>query len=73
MAFNSFVFWFVFPFIFVIYWLIPAKWNQWRKAFLILVSYLLYMNWRPDFAIALIGVTLITYCAGKFWLFRVKG
>lgn len=61
MAFNSFNFWLVFPFIFGLYWLIPSKYNQWRKLFLIVASYLLYMNWKPAFALVLLGVTLITY------------
>ena len=64
MPFNSFNFWILFPFIFGLYWLIPAKYNQARKVFLILVSYLLYMNWKPAFAIVLLGVTLITYWGG---------
>ncbi len=64
MPFNSFNFWLIFPIIFGLYWLIPAKYNQARKVFLVLVSYLLYMNWKPAFAIVLIGVTLITYCGG---------
>ena len=64
MPFNSFNFWLIFPFIFGLYWLIPAKYNQAKKVFLILVSYLLYMNWKPAFAIVLMGVTLITYWGG---------
>ncbi len=64
MPFNSFKFWFVFPLIFGLYWLIPAKYNQGRKVLLVLVSYLLYMNWKPAFAIVLLGVTLITYWGG---------
>lgn len=64
MAFNSFSFWLIFTFIFGFYWLIPAKWNQWRKVFLVLASYLLYMNWKPAFAIVLLAVTLITYVGG---------
>ncbi len=64
MPFNSFNFWLIFPFIFGLYWLIPSKYNQARKVFLILVSYLLYMNWKPAFAIVLLGVTLITYWGG---------
>lgn len=32
--------------------------------FLVLASYLLYMNWKPAFAIVLLGVTLITYWGG---------
>lgn len=64
MPFNSFNFWLIFPIIFGLYWLIPAKYNQARKVFLILVSYLLYMNWKPAFAIVLVGVTLITFFGG---------
>lgn len=64
MPFNSFNFWLIFPFIFGLYWLIPANYNQWRKVFLVFVSYLLYMNWKPAFAIVLLGVTLITYLGG---------
>ena len=64
MTFNSFVFWLVFPIIFGIYWLIPTRWNQFRKFFLIIVSYLLYMNYKPTFALVLLAVTLTTYCGG---------
>ena len=64
MAFNSFNFWLIYPFIFGVYWLIPAKWNELRKIFLIVISYLLYMNWKPSFAIVLLGVTIITYFGG---------
>lgn len=67
MAFNSFSFWLVFPLIFCLYWLIPAKYNQARKVFLVLVSYLLYMNYKPAFALVLLGVTLITYGGGRLF------
>lgn len=70
MTFNSFIFWLVFPFIFGLYWLIPAKYNQWRKLFLIVVSYFLYMNWKPAFALALLGVTLVTFWGGQVLQFR---
>ena len=66
MAFNSFNFWFIFPIVFLLYWAIPAKWNMWRKVLLVIVSYLLYMNWKPAFALVLLGVTLVTYCGGRF-------
>lgn len=65
MAFNSFSFWLVFPIIFGLYWLIPGKFNQLRKAFLVITSYLLYMNWKPAFAFVLMGVTLVTYLGGR--------
>ncbi len=65
MVFNSFNFWLVFPLIFLIYWAIPAKWNTWRKVFLLIASYLLYMNWKPTFAIVLLCVSLVTYWGGR--------
>ena len=65
MSFTSFNFWLIFPLIFVFYWAIPAKWNTWRKFFLLIVSYLLYMNWKPSFALVLLGVTLVTYWGGQ--------
>lgn len=68
MPFNSFNFWLVFPFIFSIYWLIPSKYAAMKKWYLILVSYLLYMNWKPAFAFVLFYVTCITFLGG--WLFE---
>lgn len=64
MAFNSFLFWIVFPFIFLIYWVIPSRLNKTRNLFLLLVSYALYLNWKPVFALTLLGVTAITYIGG---------
>lgn len=64
MSFTSFHFWLVFPLIFLLYWMIPPKYNWWRKVFLVFVSYLLYMNWKPAFAIVLFGVSAITYYGG---------
>lgn len=70
MSFTSFRFWLIFPLIFVFYWAIPAKWNAWRKVFLLVVSYLLYMNWKPSFALVLLGVTLVTYWGGQILQLR---
>lgn len=66
MLFNSFNFWIIFPFIFILYWFIPCsnKINT-RKYFLIIVSYLLYMMWNPYFSLVLFYVTVITYTAAK--------
>lgn len=72
MLFNSLKFLLIFPLLFGIYWAIPAKFNQWRKWFLILASYLLYMNWKPAYALVLLGVTLITYWGGHFLQLRVE-
>lgn len=65
MAFNSINFWLIFPFIFILYWAIPAKYNKVRNGFLLAVSYLLYMNWKPAFAVVLLGVTMICYWGGR--------
>lgn len=67
MLFNSFDFLIVFPFIFLLYWVIPTKYTDIRKAFLILVSFLLYLNWKPWFALVLIGVIVVTYLFAR-WL-----
>lgn len=61
MAFNSFNFWLIFPFIFAVYWIIPTRWLRVKNGFLLIASYLLYMNWNPAFAVVLFGVTAITY------------
>ena len=88
MSFTSFNFWLAFPIIFLLYWLIPAKWETIKKLMLIIVSYLLYMSWKPSFALVLLAVTLITYCGGRLlenkedtvvkrkrlgWLFAILG
>ncbi len=87
MLFNTLKFFLVFPLIFVFYWAIPSKYNQWRKLFLILVSYLIYMNWKPVFALILLWVTIVTFAGGWclaffsdkcknkqiIWLFSILG
>lgn len=72
MSYTTLSFWLIFPFIFVCYWAIPAKWNTLRKVFLLLVSYLLYMNWKPSFALVLLGVTLVTYWGGQILSLEFK-
>lgn len=72
MSFTEISFWFIFPLIFVFYWTIPAKRHTWRKILLLTVSYLLYMNWKPSFALVLLGVTLVTYWGGQILQLRVE-
>lgn len=66
MLFNTLKFLLVFPLIFGVYWSVPAKYNLWRKWFLILASYLLYMNWKPAYALVLLGITIVTYVGGRW-------
>ena len=61
MIYNSFNFLVLFPLIFLLYYVIPAKYQKIRNWFLLLVSYALYINWKPVFALVLLGVTLVTY------------
>ena len=39
---------------------------------LLVVSYLLYMNWKPTFALVLLGVTLVTYWGGHLLSLEFK-
>lgn len=71
MPFNSFNFWLFFPIIFIVYWAIPQRHHKLRNVFLLIISYLLYMNWKPAFAIVLLGVTAITYSGG--YLLNTQG
>lgn len=49
----------------MLYWAIPVGFNRIRNVFLLIVSYLLYMNWKPAFALVLLSVTLITFVGGS--------
>ena len=61
MIFNSFNFIILFPFIFLLYYTIPAKYTKARNSYLLIVSYLLYLQWKPIYALILLGITLVTY------------
>lgn len=66
MIYNSFNFLVIFPLIFILYYAIPAKNKNVRNVFLLIVSYLLYVNWTPIYALILAFVTFVTYgCAIK--------
>lgn len=67
MLFNSFQFLWLFPLIFVAYWGIVCRKHRHNlystsgNAFLLAVSYGLYIGWNPMSAIFLFGVTAVTY------------
>ena len=63
MIFNSVSFIVLFPCIFLLYYAIPARYGKARNLFLLLVSYLLYLQWKPVYALVLLGVTAVTYLA----------
>lgn len=75
MTFNSFVFWLIFPCLFAIHWMLPNLTGggisckqvlRPRNLFLIIVSYLLYANWKPTYALILLSITLVTYFGAKY-------
>ncbi len=61
MVFNSFNFIVIFPLLFLLYYIIPSKCSKARNIFLLLVSYLLYLQWEPVYSLVLLGVTVVTY------------
>ncbi len=67
MIYNSFNFLVFFPLLFLLYYVIPAKNRKMRNGYLLLVSYLLYANWKPVYALILLGVTVVTYLSA-LWL-----
>ena len=61
MIFNSFNFIVLFPLIFLFYYAIPAQYQKARNLYLLVVSYALYISWKPVYALILLGVTAVTY------------
>jgi alginate O-acetyltransferase complex protein AlgI len=66
MLFNSFQFIVFFPIIFILYYLIPQRQKKVRNFFLLVVSYLLYINWSPAYSLILFGVTFLTYSFARW-------
>lgn len=71
MVFNSLHFILVYPFLFLIYYAIPARWRRTRNIFLLILSYLLYIRWKPAYSLILLSVTVITYCSAR-WMDHIR-
>lgn len=65
MFFTDFRFFFIMPIIFIVYWLIPTRASLLKKILLLVVSYLLYMNFNPAYALLLLIISLITFYGAK--------
>ena len=65
MLFTDFKFFLVMPIIFVLYWLIPLRMNWLKNIYLLVVSYLLYMNFNPVYALLLLAISLVTFYGAK--------
>ena len=74
MIFNSFQFIWICPLLFVLYYMIltfkshAVHCRKIENGFLIIVSYLLYIQWKPIYALVLLYITAITF----FTAIRVK-
>ena len=72
MVYNSFKFIVLFPLIFLLYYIIPAKYQKLRNLFLLFVSYALYVSWKPVYALVLLAVTAVTFWGGLVFDARRK-
>lgn len=61
MLFNSINFLIFFPFVTLIYFLIP---HRVRYIWLLVASYYFYMAWNPVYALLMLTSTFITYLSG---------
>ncbi|MCD8288039.1 MAG: MBOAT family protein, partial [Porphyromonadaceae bacterium] len=72
MVFNSFQFLWLFPLIFVVYYSLASLphikdciRHRIENISLILISYGLYMQWKPAYALLLFGITGVTYVGAR--------
>ena len=65
MLFTEFKFFIAMPVIFVFYWLIPIRIKSAKKLFLLVVSYLFYINFNPSYALLLLMVSFTTFFGAK--------
>lgn len=71
MIFNSFEFLYLFPIVFCIYWCFVYAIGKNKKAIglrnflLIVISYGLYLKWKPIYALVLLFITVTTYLGGR--------
>jgi D-alanyl-lipoteichoic acid acyltransferase DltB (MBOAT superfamily) len=56
----------------MLYYVIPAKYKSARNLFLLVVSYALYVSWKPVFALVLLTVTAVTFWGGLVFDVRCK-
>lgn len=59
MLFNTFQFLWLFPILFCVYYL--STWKNFGNVALLLISYGVYLQWKPVYALILLWVTTVTY------------
>lgn len=63
MLFNTFEFLWLFPLVFCVYYLM--SWKRMGNVSLLMISYGLYISWKPVYALILLWVTAVTYCSAR--------
>jgi D-alanyl-lipoteichoic acid acyltransferase DltB (MBOAT superfamily) len=61
MIFTSLEYLIFLPIVLAVFWATP---HQHRWAFLLVVSYVFYMFWRPEYALIMLTLTIVDYLAG---------
>ena len=73
MIFNSFEFLWLFPIIWAVYWIIQytakykLNYSKIGNFILLLFSYGLYIRWKPEYALVLLWVTVISYFVARLF------
>ncbi len=65
MIFTSVTYLVFLPIVFVVNWILPARW---RNAFLVVASYVFYASWKWQFAFLLLGLSLFNWAYGRWIL-----
>jgi alginate O-acetyltransferase complex protein AlgI len=61
MLFNSFTYLVFLPIVVALYWIVP---NCFRRALLLVASYIFYMNWMPAYGLLILALTVVNYFIG---------
>lgn len=73
MIFNSFQFIWLFPVVFIVYWAVNTLLrgnsyaNKINNLLLIIISYSIYIQYNPIYALILLYITTITYIGGGYF------
>lgn len=62
MLYNSFTFLLFFPIVTLLFFALP---HRMRQGYLLVVSYLFYMNWNPVYGLFLTAVTAVSYVGAR--------
>jgi alginate O-acetyltransferase complex protein AlgI len=61
MLFNSFTYLLFLPLVVALHWVLPARF---RRALLLIASYIFYMNWMPTYGLLILALTVVNYFFG---------